>query len=121
MTKERTSPYQVLVYIAYGFYMVIWLTWLIISMLGKDHFFNFWAFFFIVVFCVQIYYKHLLTNLILGIILIFVSIFFFWEFLSWLKGEPVLFNEVGVCVSGVSIVLSGILIFSYLNLNFKKP
>jgi len=120
MTKERTSPYQVLVYIAYGFYLLLSGAWFFMG-LFNGHKFNPLAFFVMVVFGVQAYYRHLLTNLIVGILLFFISIIGLLESMSGLRhGDVLLIDKILIAIPAISIAMSGILIFSYLNLNFKK-
>ena len=120
MAKERVHYYQVLVYIAYVFYLLFGLSWFGISLVNGGHF-NAFAFFIVAIFGVQLYYKHLLTNLILGVILFFGSLFGFIDFLSGMgKVDVMMFDKVGLALTGISVLMAGILIFSFLKLNFRN-
>ena len=74
MRNVKVSGYQLLVYIAYGFYILFGLTWFLITL--KSGQFNFTAFFIVAAFGSQVYYRHIFTNLIFGILCLVGSIFF---------------------------------------------
>ncbi len=106
---------------AYGFYILLGTVWVIMNLLW-GHYFNYQAFLVVAVFAVQAYYKHKLTNLLLGVILLGVSIFSALEFM--LMGGKTGFDafaDIMIALSVISIVMSGILIFSYLKLSFMEP
>jgi hypothetical protein len=123
MIKKGITFYEVLVYVAYGFYILLGLTWFIISFMSNGRF-NVQAFFLIAVFAVQAWYRHILTNLILGVISLALSIFMLLQEIEagnlFAKGAS--FDGLTKALIGfsfVSIVMSIILVFSYLKLSFK--
>jgi hypothetical protein len=119
MIKKELSSYEVLVRVAYGFYITVGLVWLLMS-LFIGHYFSYQAFIVLAIFSAQAWYKHLLTNLILGVLLIGISIFCALEFM--LMGGKTgfdLFVNIMMATCILSIIMSGILIFSYMKLNFK--
>ena len=119
MADTRVTFYEKLVYVAYGFYLIVGATWFILS-LYFGHVFNYWAFGTVAIFAVQAYHKHRLTNLILGILALAVSIFWVLEF-TWL-GQTTGFNlfvKVMLSVFALSVIFGGILIFGYAKLSFK--
>lgn len=124
MQEQRAGSYLKWVYMAYGFYFLLGLAWLIVS-LTKGGRFNFVAFFIIVVFGSQFYYKHLITNLVLGVISMFVSIYMLLEAVN-IVGTAAqhrhieLFDKVLVAIPVVSLLMAGVLVFSYLKLNFSR-
>lgn len=121
MTNSKTTLFEKLVYIAYGFYILVAAMWVVMS-LFYGHYFNYYAAFAIVVFSTQAYYRHKLTNLLAGIVIFFLSIISLLEFLSMGLRDKAGFDPfvaVMVGVSVTSIIMAGILIFSYLKLSFK--
>lgn len=113
-------PYKVLVYIAYSFYILIGLIWFAMSFIYTGHF-DYVAFSLIAVFAVQAYFHHRLTNLILGILTMFFSIFMLLQAVYEAKHNN--FNALSMVFVGtwvLSIIMSGILLFSYLKLSFKE-
>ena len=122
MNKKRITFYEILLYIAYAFFMLLGLTWFVISF--KEGF-NATAFFITVVFAVQGYYRHRLTNLILGVLALFYSIFTLMELISTynLMDKHAVYDgfvKGFIAASLVSIVMSIILVFGYLKMSFKE-
>ncbi len=122
MRNVKVSGYQLLVYIAYGFYILFGLTWFLITL--KSGQFNFTAFFIVAAFGSQVYYRHIFTNLIFGILCLVGSIFFLLEVVSKfdLMAKDAQFDGFIKSLLGLSllsIVMSVILIFSYTKLSFK--
>ena len=122
MRNVKVSGYQLLVYIAYGFYILFGLTWFLITL--KSGQFNFTAFFLVAAFGSQVYYRHIFTNLIFGILCLVGSIFFLLEVVSKfdLMAKDAQFDGFIKSLLGLSllsIVMSVILIFSYTKLSFK--
>ncbi len=115
--KKKISTYEKLVFVAYGFYLLLGLGWLLGSLNGG--FFNVYAFAIIAVFGVQFYYRHRVTNLVLGIIMLFFSIYMMMEVVSGLVGKPDTIYQVMFWCCLFSLVLAGILIFSYTRLSFR--
>jgi hypothetical protein len=112
-------PYNILVYIAYSFYILIGLIWFGLAFMYTGGF-DYVAFSIIAVFAVQAYYKHKLTNLILGILTLFFSIFMLLQAVYEAKQNH--FNALSmvfISTWALSVIMSGILIFSYLRLSFK--
>jgi len=123
MEQKKITFYEVLVYVAYGFYILMGLTWFVVSFLSSGHF-NLQAFMLVLVFSVQAYYKHVLTNLILGVLSLGLSIFMLLQEIEaenlFAKGVVAdTFTKVLIGFALLSIVLSIILIFSYSKLSFK--
>ena len=123
MTAKKPSFYEVLVYVSYGFYILLGLVWFIMSLISNKSF-NIQAFVLIAVFAIQGYYRHILTNLILGIISFALSIFMLLEVIA--SADLFAKNAVAdgltkslLAFCFLSIVMSVILIFSYLKLSFK--
>ncbi len=119
--KARPSTYQVLVYVAYGFYILLGLVWFLLGFMNTPGKVNPFAFFIMLAFGLQTYYRHLLTNLILGIIGLFFSIFMMLLPALNMALQPAAKGSALplMLVSVASVAFSGILIFSYLKLNFK--
>jgi hypothetical protein len=122
MTKP--SGYQLLVYIAYGFYILLGLSWLGAGLLAKPSHINPFAILIMLVFGLQAYYRHVLTNLILGVLCLFFSIFMMLLPSLNVALQPSAKGSMPyaiplVFVSLSSVILAGILIFSYMKLNFK--
>ncbi len=119
MEKQKLSSYEKLVYVAYGYFILLGVIDLLLSFLWGG-FFNYWAFIALAVFGIQAWYKHKVANLILGVLTLTGSIFATLEFLS--KGHKSGFNFFVNVMTGVSVVgliMSVILIFSYTKLSFK--
>lgn len=124
MAKVKLSTYQLLVYIAYGFYFLLGLIWLTLSII-RTHQPNSWALCLVLIFIAQIYFKHLLANLVIGVITLFLSIFMLLQsinsaVLASKAGHLTTMGQLMVFLSITSILLSGILIFSYSKLNFRE-
>ena len=123
MGNKKLSFYEVLVFVAYGYYLLLGLVWFGMSLWG-GHQFNTEALFIVVVFATQLYYRHRLTNLILGILSLFFSIWMlldvFNSFDLMAKGariDGLSGGLIGFCF--MSMIMAGILIFSYAKLSFK--
>jgi hypothetical protein len=121
--KKKITLYEVLTFIAYGFYILLGATWFLTSFSASGRF-NYQAFTLTVVFAVQTYYRHRLTNLILGVLTLFLSIFMLMDVLNQFdlmaKGatfDGFIKSLIALCF--FSIIMSGILMFSYLKLSFK--
>lgn len=118
MEKRKFSAYEKLVFVAYGYYMLIGLLWLSATFYW-DRSFSYWAFTLVAIFAAQAYFRQKLTNLIIGVLCLGVSIYGSLEFISVgaKTGYDAFVNILlGVCVS--SLIMSGILIFSYTKLSF---
>jgi hypothetical protein len=122
MGEKKTSLYEKLVYVAYGYYILVALCWLllVLSFNGVGSSTIYPPLFALIVFSVLAYYRQKLVNLIIGILTIGISIFGTLEFVSRIDKEGFnALNKTMVSVSIVSVVMSGILIFSYTKLAFK--
>src|SRR5580658_5422538 len=113
MEPKKITFYGVLVYIAYGFYILMGLTWFIVSFLSSGHF-NLQAFMLTLVFSVQAWYKNVLVNLILGVLSLGLSIFMLLQEIEaenlFAKGVVAdIFTKTLLGFSFLSIVLSVIL------------
>ena len=122
MAPKRISFYQILLYIAYAFFILLGGSWFLVSFPSGG--FNATAFFITAIFTVQAYYRHRLTNLILGILALFFSIFMLMDTISTLnladKNTPVDgFVKIMIALPLISIVMSVILVFGYLKMSFK--
>jgi len=120
---KKTSTYQILVYIAYAFYILFAATWLVTNVLSGAPF-AYMALLMLAIFLVQCYYRNKLVNLIIGILSLGGSIFMLMEVFSTynLFAKNATFDgfiDAMIGLSVFSIIMSGILIFSYMKLNFQ--
>ncbi len=123
MEKRRITFYEVLVYIAYSFYILMGVTWLITSFLSTGHF-TLQAFMLVLVFSVQAWYNNALTNLILGVLSLALSIFMLLQEIEAedLFAKTAVVNGFTKTILGIclfSIAMSLVLIFSYVKFSFK--
>ena len=123
MGKQKLSSYEVLVFVAYGYFLLLGLAWFVMSMIG-NHQFNAQALFIVIAFAAQIYFKHRLTNLILGILCLFFSIWMLMDVFSsfdlMAKGAHIDGLSGGLMTfCFVSMIMSVILVFGYTKLSFK--
>ena len=116
---KALSFYEKLVFIAYGYFIVLGFAWLLASFFYGGYF-NYWAFFTIAAFGAQAYFRKKLTNLILGVLVLGVGIFWSLQFI-WMGSKTGydFFVKTMLGISVVSIIMSVILIFSYTKLSFK--
>ena len=117
MRDKKTTLYQKLVYVAYGYYLLLGGAWLLITLLSAGHF-NLTAFIIVLVFGLQAYFRHLLANLIIGVVALFLSFFMLMDVLNTfdLLSKNAEFNTVArilLAMAVCSIGMAGILIFSY--------
>ena len=124
MAKKKKTFYEILVYVAYGFYILLGLSWFVVSFLNGSGF-NPTAFFILGAFSVQAYYQHRLTNLILGFLALFFSIYVLMGEISTfnLMGKDAVYDAFVKVTIGMllfSMVLSVVLVFSYLKMSFKE-
>ena len=120
MEKKKFSTYEKVVFVAYSYYILLGLLWLAAT-LFFDGSFSYWAFALVAIFGAQAYFRQKLTNLIIGILCLGVSIYGSLEFISVgaKTGYDTFVNILlGVCLS--SLIMSGILIFSYTKLSFSN-
>lgn len=116
---SKFSTYEKLVFVAYGYFILLALSWLMANMIFGG-FLNPWASATVLAFGAQAYFRKRLTNLILGILTMGVSIFWLLEFIFLGKsGSFDLFVNIMLTLTVISIIFSGILIFSYTKLSFK--
>lgn len=125
MNKKPLTFYHILVYIAYIYFIAVGAIWFYESFTATKQF-NYQAFALVLVFAAQAYFKHKLANLIIGIICLFMGIIIFLDilhlFVSFKNGEPVTSDVKLLLVFGIlNIIMSGILIFSYLMFNKEDP
>ena len=119
MDKKRFSGYELIVFTAYGYFLLLGLVFLMLSwyISGNP---SYVALLIIAVFSAQCWFRHKLGNLIIGVLTLGGSIFGLLEFLSTgLKGG---FNSFTITMTSIfvaGIIFSGILIFSYTRLSFK--
>ena len=121
--KKKITFYEILVFIAYSFYLLLGLAWFIMSLTGSKVF-NAQAFFIIVAFGAQFYFRHRLTNLILGILALFFSIWMLLDVINTydLMAKNATYDNLSrgflwFCL--MSIIMAVILIFGYTKLSFK--
>jgi len=119
--KKRVTFYEVLVYFGYGYFILIALAWFLICL---PHF-NYQAFTMLAIFGAQSYFRHKLTNLIIGIISLGLSIFMLLEviqnfdlFAKGVSPDNLAKGLMAFCV--FSMVMSCVLIFSYTKLTFQE-
>ena len=123
MGNKKLSFYEILVFGAYSYYLLLGLVWFGMSML-RAHQFNATALFIVIAFATQFYFKHRLTNLILGILALFFSI---WMLLDVFSSFDLMAKNAHIDgLSGglmafcfVSMIMSVILVFGYTKLSFK--
>lgn len=121
MAKKGITFYQILVYIAYAYFICFGGFWFYTNYSNEKHF-NYIAFTIVMAFAIQFYFKNKLANLILGIIALSLSIWMLLEVFSQfnLFAKDVIFDglvKILLVLSITSIIMSGILIFSYMMLN----
>jgi len=121
--KGKITFYEILVFIAYGFFLLLGLAWLLVSMLSGG-FFNIVAFVIVAVFGAQFYFRHRVANFVIGILTLFFSIWMLLDVVNTLNlmakgagGDGYSRGWLWFCL--VSIIMSGILMFSYTKLSFK--
>jgi hypothetical protein len=124
MERKKITFYEVLVYIAYGFFILLGLVWFVMSFSSSGGRFNYTAFSIMVIFAAQAWFRHRLTNLILGILALFFSIFMLLDVISAfdLMAKNASYDNGAkelLGLSVVSIVMSVILVFGYTRLSFK--
>jgi hypothetical protein len=118
MEKKKFTTFEKLVFFVYGYFIIIGVLWLSASLFFGGGF-SYWAFSLIAIFGTQAYFKQKLTNLIIGVLCLAVSIFGSLEFAS--LGHKTSFDGfvnimLGVCLT--SLLMSIVLIFSYTKLSF---
>ena len=104
---------------AYGYYILLGLAFTLMAFVLWRAF-NYEGFFVAVIFGVQVYFKHRLMNLLLGIPILALSIYWALEFM--LMGGKTGFDffvDAMMGLSVTSIIMSVILIFGYTKLSFK--
>ena len=121
--RKKITFFEILVFIAYAFFILLGLTWFIVSFMSSRHF-NYQAFMLVAVFGIQAYFRHRLTNLILGILALFLSLFMLLDVINDfnLMAKDADFNGFIKALIGLSlfsVIMSGILILSYTKLSFK--
>ncbi len=117
MQSKKNTFFKIIVYIAYTFYILFGLVWLMTNFLTSKHL-NIWAMLIIVIFSVIAYLRNKLANLIAGVISMFFSFYLLMgvasNFNLMVKGaiyDGMVISMLSICF--VSILLSGFLIFSY--------
>jgi hypothetical protein len=121
--KKKITFFEIMVYVAYAFFILLGGCWLVISFMSSRQF-NPEAFTIVAIFGIQAYFHHRLTNLILGILALGFSIFMLLEVISSfdLMAKEAVFDGLVkslMSLSVCSIIMSCILIFSYIKLSFK--
>jgi dolichyl-phosphate-mannose--protein O-mannosyl transferase len=119
MSRRKVTFYDIMVYVAYGYFFLLGAAWFIVS-LGSSGF-NYQAFIVMLVFGVQAYFRHRLTDLIIGVLMLGLSIFMLLQALTIGKkgGFDGLANTM-IVMSVASVVMSLILMFSYVKLGMKN-
>src|SRR5271156_3308385 len=79
--KKKITVFEILVYIAYAFFILLGLLWFFVSFVASKHF-NIQAFVIVLIFSIQAYYRNRITNLILGLISLACCIFTLLDFIS---------------------------------------
>jgi hypothetical protein len=114
------TQYSKLVLGTYVFYMLLSLAWFVTS-LAVGGYVNFFALVTFAAFAAQFYFKHRITNLVLGILVLPASIYGALFFLSWGGNSGFdTFISVMIALSIASIAASIILVFGYLKLSFNN-
>lgn len=121
-TKHTNSPYRILVYSAYGYFILMGASWLVVNYSNNGHI-NIYALLMIVIFLAQAWFRNTFANLIIGIIALFMSIWTLLELVAayhLFDKKHIAFDTVGkifLVFAVINIIMSGILIFSYLKFN----
>ncbi len=121
--KKKITLYEGLVWLAYGFYLLLGITWFLMALLQGGGF-NYMAFSIIVIFGAQAYFRHRLTNLVLGVLALFFSIFMLLDVINTfdLMSKSATYDGLIKSLMGLSvfsILMAVVLIFSYTKLGFK--
>ncbi|MES2702221.1 MAG: hypothetical protein V4649_06255 [Bacteroidota bacterium] len=118
MAQRKIMFYDILVYIAYGYFFLLGLGWFVTSFMSTG--FNYQAFLIVAVFAAQAYFRHRLTDLIIGLLILGLSIFMLLQSIEIIKaGKLEDLGKVMLGMSVISIVMSLILMFSYVKLSFR--
>ena len=122
--KSKPHGYEIWVFIAYGYYFLLGLSWLMLNLM-RTHRVNVIAICLLIAFGAQWYFRHLLANLIIGVVCLFGSIFMLLETINLAvqaahAHQLTVVGQLLVLLPVLSLVSSGILIFSYLKLNFRE-
>jgi len=118
MDQKKLSGYEKLVLVAYGYFMLIALVFLLLRLYVAGDI-SYVALVVMAVFAMQFWHRHRLANLIIGVLTLGSSIFALLEFLA--AGMKSSFNSFYITMTSVfvaAIVFSGILVFSYARLSF---
>ena len=122
--KKKITTYEVLVYIAFAFFILLNGTWFAIGLLREGHF-NLYALGITLVFVIQAYFQNRIANLILGLLSLIGCIWMLLTFISEfnLMAKDAVFDSLikslmGICILG--IVMSCLIVFSYTKLSFKE-
>lgn len=112
------NTYERLATAAHIFYILLTLSWFITSYIVGSYI-NYISLLMFGIFCVQAYYNHRVSNLVLGLITMPASIFWGLQFL-FIGGKTGFdaFTNIMMLLSVLSFVFSIILVFSYLKMSF---
>lgn len=114
------TTYSKLIIAIYVFYLLLSLAWLVTSF-AVGGYINYFALVILAAFAAQTYFRHRITNLILGILMLPASIYGALFFLSWGGNSGFdLFINVMISLSVASIAASIVLVFGYLKLSFSN-
>jgi len=112
------NGYGIAVFIACLYFTLLGGFWFFEELFTTEEF-NYVGFVMMTIFFVQMFLRHKLANLVLGIIVLFFSIFMFlasstqYPSAKVKSGVPIELIWIGLVISITSIIMSGILIFSY--------
>lgn len=113
-----TSTYRRLVTTAHGYFTGLALTWFLVSFFVGGYV-NYISLLTFAIFCAQLYFKHRVANLILGIIILPAAIFWGLQFLyAGGSGGFDAFVNVMLLLTLASIFFAIIMVFGYLKLSF---
>ena len=117
MNNNNPGTYRVLVFAAYGYFILLGGIWFLTALLKGGHF-NITAFAIMVIFSAQAWFKNHWANLIIGVLSLFFSFYFLMEVLNSfnLLSKDSDFNviaKVMTAMAAVCIAMSVILIFSF--------
>lgn len=119
MGDKKTTFYEKLVFVAYGYFILLGLSWLMGNLVWGGYF-NLWAFGVVAIFGVQAWFRKKLTNLVLGILILGLSIYSTLEFVTLgAKTGYDIFVSTMLTICVISLLMSIVLIFSYTKLSFK--
>lgn len=122
MAGTNAHPYQKWVTMANIFYLLLGLAWFVVAILNGR--FTTFGLAMVIIFGAQLYFKHLITNLVLGIACLLGSVYMLLYAINSAvaaarANELLVADKIMLALCVLSIVMAGVLMFSYLKMGFK--